>query len=73
MATASTIVISANSAPEFAVSALAEEAAARASKVLQENHDKNDIIFTDFGLHSKSMPIATESGLGVYIKARLSK
>lgn len=54
MATASSIVISTNPAAEYAVPDLTEEAAAQASKVLQENHEKNDIIFTDFGLHSKS-------------------
>ena len=55
MATVSTIIISTHQAAEYAVPNLTEEAAAQASKLLQENHEKNDIIFTDFGLHSKSV------------------
>lgn len=53
MAAASNIIISTNLVAEYAVPNLTEEAAAQASEVLEENHEKNDIIFTDFGLHSK--------------------
>ena len=70
MATASTIVISAKPGAEFAVPTLSEEAAARASKLLQENHDKHDIIFSDVGFHSKSVLTALESREGKPFQTR---
>jgi hypothetical protein len=58
MATATTFNFSTNVGAEYAVPNLTEEAAGRTSKLLQENHDKNDIIFTDVGLHSKYMCVS---------------
>lgn len=54
MATASKILLMPSIECEFAVSNLTQESAERATKVLQENHEKHDIIFNNFGLHSES-------------------
>ena len=39
---------------EFSVDNLTEASAKTTSDILEENHQKHDIIFNDFGLHSKS-------------------
>ena len=55
MATASRIVLTPDMDTEYSVPSLSKESAERALKVLQDNHEKHDIIFNDFGLHSRSL------------------
>ena len=53
MANATQIRLDAKAEMVCSVPNITAEAAQKASEILQENHDKNDIIFTDQGLHSK--------------------
>ena len=53
MANATRIQLDAKARTVFSVPNITAEAAKKASEILQENHDKNDIFFTDQGLHSK--------------------
>lgn len=55
MASATAISFSERLRADYTVSESSKEAASVASRVLQENHDKHDIIFTDVGLQSKSI------------------
>lgn len=55
MVTASRILLTPSTECEFAVSKLTQKSAERATNVLQENHEKHDIIFNNFGLHSESL------------------
>ena len=53
MANASTLSFITTGDTQFAVPELTVEAAEKISSLLQENHGKNDIIFSDSGFHSK--------------------
>lgn len=48
MATASTVIISADPEADFSVPAPTEEVAARVSTLLQKKHEKNDIFLRGF-------------------------
>ena len=52
MASSTKILVTPSVGPEFAVPKLRGDSAERASKVLQENHDKHHITFNDAGFHS---------------------
>ncbi|KAL8948606.1 MAG: hypothetical protein Q9222_005222 [Ikaeria aurantiellina] len=65
MATVRVVDFSASTDLDFAVPNISKEAVEQASYVLQENHDKNDIIFTDQGLHNHIVHhICTSLALG---------
>jgi hypothetical protein len=51
MATPSKIVLSTSDKPEFWIKALNAESAAKASELLQENHEQHHIFFNDEGFH----------------------
>ena len=65
MATASRIQLSLNTPGVFHVPGIAEESAAKASEVLQENHENHHIFFNKAGFHSRfrSLRPITSSGL----------
>ena len=54
MATASKIQLSLDTCGVFHVPGITQESAAKASEVLQENHEKHHIFFNQAGFHSKS-------------------
>lgn len=53
MASSTKILVAPSVKTEFAVPNLHQDAADRASKILQENHDKHHITFSDVGFHSR--------------------
>ena len=57
MATASRIRLSSNTPGVFHVPNIAEVSAAKASEVLQENHDNHHIFFNQSGFHSRFRPL----------------
>ena len=62
MATASKVLLKLELVPQFAVDKLTAESADKASKLLQENHEKHHMYFNDAGFHS--MFIFSWSSLG---------
>lgn len=54
MATASKVSLSTADCGEYHVSGITAESAAKASEVLQENHDNHHIFFNRSGFHSTS-------------------
>lgn len=54
MATSTRIQVTPEMHGEYSVSHLTDVSAKATSDILQENHEKHDIVFNDFGLHSKS-------------------
>ena len=61
MATSTKIQVTPEMHGEYSVAHLAEASAKTTSEILQENHEKHDIVFNDFGLHSESNPGHTKS------------
>ena len=53
MATAATVNVTPPTVGGFGLSGLSSESANRASKVLQENHEKHHIYFNNEGFHGK--------------------
>ena len=53
MATAATVNVTPPTAGGFGLKDLSNESASRASKVLQENHEKHHIYFNNQGYHGK--------------------
>ena len=53
MATSSRVVLTPAITGEFSVKGLSEASAAKASEVLQENHEKHHIFFNKDGFHSR--------------------
>ncbi|KAI9709842.1 MAG: hypothetical protein M1828_002359 [Chrysothrix sp. TS-e1954] len=65
MATATQIALDLVDAGEYSVPYLSQSSAQAASEILNENHEKHDIIFTDFGLHNHiAHHVLTVYGLG---------
>ncbi|KAI9847964.1 MAG: hypothetical protein M1837_001481 [Sclerophora amabilis] len=52
MATSSKVVLTPSIRSEYAVPNLTKESAERASQLLQENHERHDLIFRDSGVHN---------------------